>query len=277
MLQARYELRKRRQGSEDRPDAVPSEPDFKDIYLEYNYYLLGRAADLIGIWMSLLRSALFALIFYSRPSSRSCCPFRSACSGRARSGPWRTAGPAPIASARGACSASGAGSRGSPPAGPALVAVKTRRCKETLEIMLLKEPAVVLKRELADLPLWGWVVRRYGVIPVDRAGAGAARHDARGRGGNRRRPWLIAIYPEGTRGPGRAAAAPAGLCRPLPRACCRWCRSRWTAAASGRATGFVKRPGIVTFRFGEPIPPGPPRGEIEAAVHAAINAPSCRR
>ena len=50
MPRARYELRKR-VGKDLRivQDAVPSEPDFKDIYLEYNYYLLGRAADLIGI------------------------------------------------------------------------------------------------------------------------------------------------------------------------------------------------------------------------------------
>jgi 1-acyl-sn-glycerol-3-phosphate acyltransferase len=35
---------------------------------------------------------------------------------------------------------------------------------------------------------------------------------------------------------------------------------------------FVKKPGIVTMRFGEPIPPGLPREEIEARVHKAINA-----
>jgi 1-acyl-sn-glycerol-3-phosphate acyltransferase len=35
---------------------------------------------------------------------------------------------------------------------------------------------------------------------------------------------------------------------------------------------FVRRPGIVTFRFGETIPPGLPRREAEARVHAAINA-----
>jgi 1-acyl-sn-glycerol-3-phosphate acyltransferase len=34
---------------------------------------------------------------------------------------------------------------------------------------------------------------------------------------------------------------------------------------------WVKRPGIITFRFGEPIPPGLPRQEAEARVHAAIN------
>jgi 1-acyl-sn-glycerol-3-phosphate acyltransferase len=35
---------------------------------------------------------------------------------------------------------------------------------------------------------------------------------------------------------------------------------------------FIKRPGTVTFRFGDPIPPGLPRAEAEARVHAAINA-----
>jgi 1-acyl-sn-glycerol-3-phosphate acyltransferase len=34
---------------------------------------------------------------------------------------------------------------------------------------------------------------------------------------------------------------------------------------------FIKRPGRVTFRFGEPIPPGLPRREIEARVHDSIN------
>jgi uncharacterized SAM-binding protein YcdF (DUF218 family) len=50
MPRARYELRKR---VGDRlsilQDAVPSEPDFKDVFIEYNKYLLGRIADLIGI------------------------------------------------------------------------------------------------------------------------------------------------------------------------------------------------------------------------------------
>jgi 1-acyl-sn-glycerol-3-phosphate acyltransferase len=47
------------------------------------------------------------------------------------------------------------------------------------------------------------------------------------------------------------------------------------AVDSGRLAprnSFVKRPGIVTFRFGEAIPPGLKRDEIEARVHQAINA-----
>jgi uncharacterized SAM-binding protein YcdF (DUF218 family) len=50
MPRAGYELRKR-VGGDLRivADAVPSRPDFGAIFVEYNKYLLGRAADLIGI------------------------------------------------------------------------------------------------------------------------------------------------------------------------------------------------------------------------------------
>jgi 1-acyl-sn-glycerol-3-phosphate acyltransferase len=36
--------------------------------------------------------------------------------------------------------------------------------------------------------------------------------------------------------------------------------------------GFWKRSGTITYRVGETIPAGLPREEIEARVHAAINA-----
>jgi uncharacterized SAM-binding protein YcdF (DUF218 family) len=50
MPRARYEIRKRI-GDEVAivTDAVPTDPDAREIFVEYNKYLLGRAADLIGI------------------------------------------------------------------------------------------------------------------------------------------------------------------------------------------------------------------------------------
>ena len=50
MPRARYELRKRI-GNDIAilQDGVPSDHDFMDVYAEYNKYLLGRIADLIGI------------------------------------------------------------------------------------------------------------------------------------------------------------------------------------------------------------------------------------
>jgi uncharacterized SAM-binding protein YcdF (DUF218 family) len=50
MPRARYELRKRIGGDIIvLADAVPTDPSFMQIFTEYNKYLLGRAADLIGI------------------------------------------------------------------------------------------------------------------------------------------------------------------------------------------------------------------------------------
>jgi 1-acyl-sn-glycerol-3-phosphate acyltransferase len=164
---------------------------------------------------------------------------------------------------------------GAPPAGPALVAVKHQSMFETMEmVLLLDRPAVVLKRELADLPLWGWVVRRYGVIPVDRAGGAAAlRRMMRAAEAAVAEGRPILIFPEGTRA--AVGTAPplqpgfAGLYRALGLPIVP------VAVNSGRLwppRQFVKRPGIVTFRFGDPVPPGLKRGQMEAAVRAAINA-----
>jgi 1-acyl-sn-glycerol-3-phosphate acyltransferase len=164
---------------------------------------------------------------------------------------------------------------GTPPRGTALVAVKHQSMYETMEIVLmLDQPALVIKRELAELPLWGWAVRRYGNIPIDRAGGAAALRRMMRAGEaaiTEGRP--IIIFPEGTR-------VPPGVQPPLQPGFAGLYRALKlpvvpVAVDSGRLAprnSFVKRPGIVTFRFAEAIPPGLKREEIEARVHAAINA-----
>lgn len=163
---------------------------------------------------------------------------------------------------------------GERPRSPTLVAVKHQSMYETLEIIhLLDEPAVVLKRELVDIPLWGWVVRRYGVIPVDRAGGAVAlRRMMKAAEAAVAEGRPIVIFPEGTRVPSgeRPPLQPgfAGLYRALRLPVVP------VAVDSGRLWPrhrFVKRPGTVTMRFGLPLPAGLPRGEIESAVHSAIN------
>jgi 1-acyl-sn-glycerol-3-phosphate acyltransferase len=160
------------------------------------------------------------------------------------------------------------------PQGAYLIAVKHESMFETTEMVRLsKLPVIVIKRELADIPLFGFLTRRYGVIPVDRkAGAKALREmvAAGQRAVKSGRP--VMIFPEGTRV--RSGSAPplrsgfAGLYRALNLPVIP------VAVNSGRlwGRGMVHRPGIVTFKVGETIPAGLRRDEIEARVHTAINA-----
>ena len=164
--------------------------------------------------------------------------------------------------------------KGKPPAGPSLVAAKHQSMFETLEIlMLLDQPAVVLKRELSDIPLFGWVTKRYGCIPVDREGGGAAlRQMMRAAEAAIAEGRSIVIFPEGTR-------VSVGEQPPLQSGFAGLYRALKLPVAplaldSGRLwprRSFIKRPGTVTMLWGDPIPPGLKRGEIEQRVHAEIN------
>lgn len=155
----------------------------------------------------------------------------------------------------------------------ALFAAKHESMYETIALVaMLDDPAIVMKRELTEIPLWGWLARCYGVIAVDRAAGGAAlRKMILEAKAQRMEGRPILIFPEGTRvAPGKSVPLRpgfTGLYRALglPVAA--------IAVDSGRLwpRGFVKRPGTITFRFAPPIPPGLPRDEIEQRVHAAIN------
>ena len=160
------------------------------------------------------------------------------------------------------------------PAGPHLIAVKHQSMYETLQMVRITHlPVIVMKMELADIPLFGFMTRRYGVIAIERtAGAKALRamvaagHEAVASG----RP--VMIYPEGTR-------VPVGETPPLKSGFAALYRALALpvvpiAVDSGRlwGRGFVHRSGTVTFKVGETVPPGLKRDEVEARIHAAINA-----
>src|SRR5688500_8704448 len=164
---------------------------------------------------------------------------------------------------------------GEVPAGAVIVASNHQSMFETTEFQqILDTPATVMKSELGRIPLWGRLTRAYGIIPVDREGGAASLRRllrAAGEASGGGRP--IVIFPGDSRvSPGeRPPLEPgfAGLYRALNLPVVP------VALDSGRIwprRSFVKRPGVVTLRFGEPIPPGLPRKEAEARVHAAINA-----
>ena len=100
------------------------------------------------------------------------------------------------------------------PKPPCIVAAKHQSAWDTFIFhLLLKDPVVVIKKELAYVPLYGWYTLKTGMIPVDRKGGAKAMRkmlkkaddairgsvpDARGRAsarGQRDRPGLCVRSP----------------------------------------------------------------------------------
>jgi len=159
--------------------------------------------------------------------------------------------------------------------GPYLYIVKHESMFETIDLLcLLDRPAIAAKRELFDIPLWGGIARRYGLIPIERtAGASALRALRAAARAATAEGRAVCLFPEGTRVPhGESPPLRAGFAGlyallGLPVVP--------VAVDSGRVSPrgkFMKRAGTITYRVGEIVPPGLDRREAEAMVHAAINA-----
>jgi 1-acyl-sn-glycerol-3-phosphate acyltransferase len=161
------------------------------------------------------------------------------------------------------------------PIGPYLYIAKHESMFETIDILcLFDRPAIGAKRELFDIPLWGGVARRYGLIPIERAAGASALRTLRAAAKDRiAQGRAICLFPEGTRVPhGESPPLKAGFAGlysllglpvvPI-------------AIDSGRVSPrgkFLKRPGTITYKVGEIVPVGLDRKEAEVRVHAAINA-----
>jgi 1-acyl-sn-glycerol-3-phosphate acyltransferase len=89
------------------------------------------------------------------------------------------------------------------PKGSAIVALKHQSAWDTIALwVLLENPAIVLKRSLARIPVFGWYMRWGKAIIIDReAGAKALRPMVAAARSAVAEGRPIAIFPEGTRTP----------------------------------------------------------------------------
>ena len=223
--------------------------------------------------MAVLRSLLFYLVFYTgsifyTSGSLLVLPFSARAFRRVVRG-W--------AQFHRACARVLLGMRvrieGNVPEGPAFYAIKHESFFEAIDAPAqFRNPSVFAKEELFSIPLWGPSARAYGLVPVARDQgpkalrtmiAAAKELVASGR--------PLVLFPEGTRVPHgtgpKLQSGFAGLYKllglpviPVAVDSGPLYHRRW------------KKSGIITYRFGEPVPPGLPREEAEARVHAAINA-----
>lgn len=142
---------------------------------------------------------------------------------------------------------------------PCIIASKHQSSFETLLFHTIRpDIAIGLKEELIRIPLFGWYLKIAENIAIDRGGAAKAmRSLIRGAERAVAGGLSILIFPEGNRRP--VGAAPdykpgvAALYKALDVPVVP------VALDSGRfwpRRSFVKRPGTITVRFLEPIPPG---------------------
>jgi 1-acyl-sn-glycerol-3-phosphate acyltransferase len=163
------------------------------------------------------------------------------------------------------------------PEGGALIASKHQAMFETLAYWeILDDPAIILKKELAWLPVFGWFAQKLGNIVVDRGAAAKALRkmlkDASNRASQGRQ---ILIFPEGTRSrPGERVAYKSGVaglyaamnvpCVPV-------------ALDSGffwQGRGVLRRPGVITVRFLQAIEPGLSREDFMSTLETRIETAS---
>lgn len=158
---------------------------------------------------------------------------------------------------------------------PGFYVFKHESMFETIDLLcFFREPMVAAKRELLDIPLWGWAAQRFGIIGIERtAGASALRTLRRDATAAMKAGRPLCLFPEGTRVPHgetpNLRAGFAGLYALLKVPVVP------VAVDSGKVAprnSFLKRPGVITYVIGETVPPGLPRAEAEARVHAALNA-----
>ncbi len=165
------------------------------------------------------------------------------------------------------------------PAGACLVAAKHQSAWDTFALIpLFRDPAVVLKSELAHIPLYGWFCRKFEHIIVSRERAAVALKamlaDSRARATEGRE---ILIFPEGTRSPpGAPPDYKPGIvalyeslalpCIPL-------------ALNSGLywpRRSLLRHPGTIVVEILEPIPPGLDRRAFRALLEARIEQATSR-
>jgi len=165
------------------------------------------------------------------------------------------------------------------PPGPLIYALKHQSAWETIAFPALGPPiSGVLKRELLAIPVYGWYMRRLGMVPIDRSAGGAAiREMLRRAKDETARGRSIMIMPEGTRLPpgrtGRYHPGVAALYTVLGLTVVP------VALNSGMFWGrrsLLIRPGTVTMEFLAPIAPGLERKDFMTALQERIETASER-
>lgn len=159
------------------------------------------------------------------------------------------------------------------PPGAALVAAKHQSMWDTIVLhAFFADPAIVLKRELLKIPLYGWFARKARMIAVDRqAGARTLKRLILEAQAARDQGRPIVIFPEGTRvAPGASLPYKPGVAALYTRLGLPCVPVALNSGLFWPRRRFLRWPGVIVFEFLPPIPPGLDRQDFAARLRAAI-------
>ena len=165
------------------------------------------------------------------------------------------------------------------PAGPVLVAGKHQSLWETFALLaLVDDPAMVLKRELTWIPVFGWFALKFRMIAVDR-GAGVQALKSLIRQGQAAVALgrQVIIFPEGTRRPLDAAPdykpGAAALYLKLGVPCVPFALNSGLYWPRRR---FLRFPGTIIVEFLPPIAAGLDRKTFARRLEEAVEPATAR-
>ena len=165
------------------------------------------------------------------------------------------------------------------PSGQYIIAMKHQSAWETFKLLpLFGDVAIVLKRELMWIPLWGWYQAKTGVIPVNRGAGGAAMRSllegAQKVAGQGR---SILIFPQGTRvAAGAKKPYKSGIGYVYETLNLPVVPVALNAGVFWPRNSFLKRSGVVTVEILPAIQPGLSRLDFMQQLEEKLEAASDR-
>lgn len=150
-----------------------------------------------------------------------------------------------------------------PKSGAYIIAAKHQSAYETLKLPFsgkLGYPAIILKRELTRIPIYGWYFWGMGQIAIDRGSAKESLDSiVRGCKKNLSAGRSVIIFPQGTRtAVGAQKPYKAGIAKVYRDTDATIVPMALNSGVFWGRNAFFKKGGTVTFEFLSPIPPGLP-------------------
>jgi 1-acyl-sn-glycerol-3-phosphate acyltransferase len=160
-----------------------------------------------------------------------------------------------------------------------VVASKHQSFWETFALVrFFAHPLFILKRELMMIPVFGWYLKKVGMISVERGGGPrsliktlkrAAAEVKLGR--------QLVIFPEGTRtAPGAEPSYKAGVAQIYAESGVACLPIALNSGLFWPRRTFMRYPGTLVVEFLDPLPPGLPRDEFMTRLREAIETATTR-